>query len=140
MASISFDNGSGTQTITQGSDENRFNRWHPLPSTAGEEARALGDGYFYQWIHRSDYAVSFEMPNVSNDQEAVVQQLLEWANSGGEFTLTTDDSESNEYTECQVAPRTRLEISDPDPATLEFTIRGTALNVSLTHIRMRCVY
>ena len=141
-AAIRWDPGdsAGERTLTGSSTLTRLNRWHPLPDTIGERANALGDGRLYQWVHRTDYAVSFELPNIAHTDEGLLQEFLLWANAGGEFAVDTDDAESNSYETCQVAPGTVAEISDPDPEFLEYTLSITALNVALIPIAMRCVY
>lgn len=118
-ATISFDDGSGVQTITPSPSHARLNRWRPRPQSIGERAIAVGDGAGYHWAHRTDYGASFELPNIPNTAEAVLQDFLLWANAFGRFTITSNDSESNVYTACQIAPGTFMELSDPDPETLE---------------------
>ena len=139
-ASITFDDGAGAQTITPSPSVSRFNRWQPTPDTIGERANAVADGRLYQWTHRTDFGASFELPHLANSGEAVLQAFLLWANAGGAFTVTTGDSESNVYTEVQVAPGTRAELSDPDPETIEYTLSLTVINVATTPVPLRCVY
>ncbi len=139
-ASISFNDGSGVQTITPSSAKNRLNKWRPRPMTIGERAIAVGDGAGYHWAHRTDYGGSFELPNIPNTQEAVLQDFLLHANAFGLFTITTTDSESNSYSSCQIAPGTFMELSDPDPETLEYTLSGTVINLAASPTPLRVVY
>jgi hypothetical protein len=141
-AAIRWDPGdsAGERTLTGSHTLVRFNRWHPLPDTIGERDNALGDGVGYQWVHRTDYAASFELPNIAHTSEGLLQEFLLWANAFGPFAIDTGDSESNTYGECQIAPGTRAEISDPDPETLEYTLSVTALSIAVAPIALRCVY
>jgi len=139
-ASISFNDGSGSQTITPTAGDQRFNGWRPLPMTIGERAVGLGDGDTYQWVHRTDYGAAWRLPNLANSTEAVLQAFLLHANQGGVFTLTTDDSEANVYDSCKIAPGTLIELSDPDPETLEYTLTGAVINRATAATPLRCVY
>ena len=139
-AGISFDDGSGTQTITGSSVVSRFNRWNPNSVPIGEEAIEWGSGRGHKWPGRVDYLVSFELPHIDHTEESKVQDFLEHANRFGLFTVTTGDSESNVFTDCQVAPGTRAEISDPDPETLEITLRVTAISVGSVPTRFRRIH
>ena|SRR5687768_5113409 len=139
-ATISFNDGSGVQTITPSSTVNRLNKWRPRPQSIGERAIAVGDGAGYHWAHRTDYGASFELPNIPNTSEAVLQAFLLHANAFGLFTITSADSESNTYTACQIAPGTFMELSDPDPETLEYTLYGQVINLSASPAPLRVVY
>lgn len=139
-ASISFNDGSGVQTITASSSVSRFNRWNPDSAPIGEEAIEWGSGRGHRWPGRVDYLVQFELPNIAHTEESKLQDFLEWANNFGVFTVTTGDSESNVFTDCQIAPGSRAMISDPDPENLEITLRLTALSVATVPIRFRRVH
>jgi hypothetical protein len=141
-AQIRWDPGdsAGERTLTGSPAICRFNRWRPVPDTIGERAIAVGDGVGYQWVHRTDYAAAFELPYIAHTNELLLQEFLLWANAFGVFAIDTADSESNTYGECQIAPGTRAEISDPDPETLEYTLTLTALNIAGAPIALRCVY
>lgn len=137
-ATIVFNDGSGAQTITPTVSIGRFNRWHPLPDTIGERAIGVGDGIGYQWQHRTDHAVSWALGHLANTDMEKLIDFVVWANAFGQFTINTADSSSRSYTQCQIAPGTRIELSDPHPETLEYTLSGTALN--LTGAPMLCIY
>jgi hypothetical protein len=136
-AAIRWDPGdsAGERTLTAGSAIARFNRWKPDPRTVGERSHALGDGVGYIWRHRRDYTASFELPEILD--YGLLDEFLEWANAFGVFSIDTDDSENNTYEECQIAPGTEAEGSEPDPATLARTLRITALNISVAPINLR---
>jgi len=139
-ASISFDDGSGTQTISPSPTRTRFNKWRPRPMSIGERSIAVGDGAGYHWPQRRDYGASFELPNIPNTQERVLQDFLLWANAFGQFTITPDDSESNSYSNCQIAPGTFAEISDPDTETLEYTLTLQVIDLSPSPAQLRVLY
>ena len=139
-ASISFDDGSGVQTINASPTRARFNKWRPRPATIGERAIAVGDGAGYHWAHRTDYGASFELPNIPHTSEAVLQDFLLHANGFGLFTITPDDSEANSYANCQIAPGTFAEISDPDTETLEYTLTLQVIDLSPSPAQLRVLY
>jgi hypothetical protein len=139
-ASISFDDGSGTQTITGSAAVSRFNKWNPDSIPVGEEAFEWGSGAGHRFTGRTDYAVSLELPHIDHTDESTLQDFLEWANNFGTFTITTGDSESNAFAGCQIAPGTRATMSDPDPETLEYTLRLRIISVAVTPLRFRQVF
>lgn len=142
MASISFTDATGSATLVQSDDGEptaRFNSWTPDPMPIGEQANGLGDGRLWTFEFRVDYKASFEMPRIPMADEAILQRFKLHAERGGFFTLTTDDSESNEYDECQRAPGTQIDIRLV-PETLEYTLRMTAINMAASPVPLRCVY
>jgi hypothetical protein len=139
-ASITFNDGSGAQTITPSPSVSRFNRWNPDTVPIGEEAIEWGSGRGHRWTGRDDFLVQLELPHINHTEESKLQDFLVHANRFGVFTITTGDSESNVFTDCQIAPGTRAEISDPDPETLEITLRLTAISVATVPVRFRRVH
>lgn len=140
IASITFDDGSGTQTISPGSSVVRFNGWRPVSRYAGEQANGWGDGRLYQWPGRVDYAVAWELPHLPYSDQQKLEAFLLHANSGGLFVMTTDDLDGNEYSECQVAPGHEIELEGPDPATLDYTLRGVSVDMSASPSPLICLY
>jgi hypothetical protein len=144
MASISFDDGltSGGETIIMADDgmpTSRFNNWIFDPDGIGERANGLGDGRLYQYQNRIDYKASFEMPRIPQTSEDLLQRFKYFAESGGLFTVTTDDAESNEYAECQVAENTKIAITK-NRETMEWTLSMTIVNMAVSPIALRCFY
>jgi hypothetical protein len=139
-ASITFNDGGGAQTITPSPSVSRFNRWNPDTVPIGEEAIEWGSGRGHRWTGRDDFLVQLELPHINHTEESKLQDFLVHANRFGVFTITTGDSESNVFTDCQIAPGTRAEISDPDPETLEITLRLTAISVATVPVRFRRVH
>ena len=141
-ASISFDDGSGVQTITPSPSLSRFNRWNPNSDPIGEEAIEWGSGKGHKWPGRDDELVSLELPHIAHTEINKVQDFLKWANRFGVFTITTGDSESNVFTDCQIAPgpESKARISDPDPENLEITLRLTAISVAAVPVRFRRIH
>lgn len=137
-ATIVFNDGSGSQTITPTPPVSRFNRWHPGGEPIGEKAHGVGDGIGYAWTHRTDHIASWELPHLANSDMGKLIAFQLWANKFGVFTMNTGDAGSRSYTQCQIAPGTRIEISDPDPETLEYRLTGTTLNKAGNP--MLCIY
>lgn len=143
MASIDFTDGTGAASITMSDDGKttaRFNRWRPLSNTIGERANALGDGRLYQFVHRVDYRVSFEMPRIPYTQQGILHRFMLHAYSGGIFEVHTDDLNNRSYAECQLAPEASVEVSDPDPENLEYTLQLDVINVAGTPSAFICEY
>lgn len=141
MASITFDDGSGNQTINSAwpAPANRFGNWIPKPTKIGERSTAVGDGVRYQWAHRTDYGASFELPGIARSSEQVLQLFKLHADAGGLFTVTTADSETNTYTECGLAPGALVEILF-DRKRGFFTLVLDVIHVSATPEQLRCLY
>lgn len=139
-AAFRWNSGAGEQTLTGASAICRFNGWRRDPHTVGEQAIAWGDGRGYQWPGRDDYTASMTLPHIANADEALVSQFLLWVNAFGLFSIDTADSEDNSYEECQIAPGSRAEVSEPDPETLDLAVSLTALNIAVAPIPLRCLY
>jgi hypothetical protein len=109
MASFSFDDGTGTQTLSCGwpSPANRLQNWIPQPKYVGGRAVAVGDRRRYQYVLGTSQAASGELTGIAVADEAILRAFKLWAEGGGLFTVTTNDAESNVYADCQLA-------SDPD--------------------------
>lgn len=140
MASITFDDGSGSATISPVSSVARFNGWTVPDEYVGEAANAVGDGRLYQWPSRVDYKATFTLADIPYSDQAKLGRFLKYANNGGLFTVTTDDLTSNVYTSCQVAPGTRIELSPPDPETLTYTLTATIVDMSVSPAPLLCQY
>ena len=133
--SISFNDGSGTTTIT--SLTPRLGNWTPLVTPIGPNAVALGSGVAEQWTHRTDYGASFEMANVPASSLADLQRLRLWLVNGGTMTVATNDLTANSYTvqlkEASATPSWTL-----DRALLEYTVTFEVVNTSAAP--MTCIY
>lgn len=142
MATISFNNGSGVQTLSSiwPTPANRFRGWRPLPEGRGERATAWGDGRMYRFLGRIDYGAHVELHGIARSNDAVVQQFKRWADDGGVFTITTADSESNTYTEVALAPGTFVEIVPELRRQRVITVICDVINVAATPARLRCIY
>ena len=105
----------------------------------GERATAWGDGVRHQWSGRVDYRASFELPGILKSNEALLQAFKLWADAGGFFTVTTADSESNEYSECALAPGVLVEWQW-DRKRGRFTLLLDVINVAVSAVPLRCVY
>lgn len=141
MATITFNDGSGSQTIDSAwaFPANRFNNWTPKPAKIGERRHAVGDGTRYQWSHRTDYGASFQLDGIANSStnQDKLQDFKLWADAGGTFTVTTTDSSSNVYTTCGMAPGAVVEIV-PDRKRKSLSLVLDVIN--LAGAQMICAY
>jgi hypothetical protein len=135
-AQIRWDSGAGEETLEVVGDSGQFNGWRVQPNAVGERAVAVGDGLTYVWRHRTDYGVSFHF-NVAEADQDDLQGFIEWANAGGLFAIDTDDSESNTYDECCIAPGTLIEAGDHDPVTLDIPVTASVINAASSPVVMR---
>lgn len=141
MASITFDDGAGNVTISSAwpAPANRFGNWIPNPQKIGERSTAVGDGRRYQWEHRIDYRASFELNGITRANEANLQAFKLWADSGGDFVVTTADSETNIYSECALAPGADVVLVF-DRKRGFFTLVLDVINVAASPVPLRCLY
>lgn len=105
MASFTFDDGTGSQTLQSSwpAPANRFRDWIPIPTYIGERAIALGDRRRYQYILATSQAASGRLPGIAIRDEHILRAFKLWAEAGGTFTVTTGDAEANIYADCQLA-------------------------------------
>lgn len=139
-ASIAFDDGSGSQTITPAPSVSRFNGWRTPSRYQGEKANAWGDGKLYQWPGRLDHAAAFRLDHIPYTDQGKLEAFLLWANSGGDFTITIGNIAGDVYSEVQVAPGTEAEMSEPDPELLDYSLSMVVIDVSATPAPLICQY
>lgn len=142
MASISFDDGSGSQTISSSypAPANRFRGWRPNPQGIGERATRLADGGMVRYKHRTDYGAHLELHGIARSEDAKLQAFKEWADDGGAFTVTTADSESNTYTTCKLKSGTFVELIPDLVRKKVFTLSLDFINAAVTPVPARCIY
>jgi hypothetical protein len=141
MPSIQWDPGdsAGTRTLPCIVDNGRFNRWKMMPRVVGEVAEAVGDGRGYVWKHRTDNVASMELL-IAHDDAALIDEFIKWAmgdagaGTFGLFDIHTDDTESNVYTDVQIKVGTEIDVSPPDPETLDWTLSMTVVDVSASPV------
>lgn len=117
----------------------RFNRWKMLPKIQGERAEEVGSGVGHVFEVRRDSAASMEFL-IANADSALLWEFAEWADGFNVFSIDTGDSESNTYEECQIKVGTEIDISPPDPETLDLTLSMTVLNIAVAPAPMRTAY
>lgn len=143
MASITFNNGSGSQTISSAANApaNRFNNWKSKRNGIGERATAVGDGKRYQYTLRTDYGASFQLDYIANTttNQTKLTDFEAWANGGGEFTVTCADPGTHTYSECCLAPGTMVEIV-VDRKLKCITLILDVINVAASPSQMICAY
>jgi hypothetical protein len=141
MPAIKWDPGdsAGERTLPCVIDTGRFNRWKMMPKVQGEVAEAVGDGRGYIWKQRTDNIASMDL-TIAHDDGALIDEFIKWAmgdsgtGSFGLFTIVTDDADDNEFEDCQIKVGTEIDVSPPDPETLDFTLSMTVVHVALTPV------
>lgn len=122
--SIVFNDGSGATTITAVAP--RFQSWVPDTAPVGPNETALGTGALFQWVYRSDYSASFELPYIPAASLPDLQRLKVWLLSGGAITVNTADLSANSYTvslKPGTTPSWKL-----DRKLLEYTLSVAVIN------------
>lgn len=125
--SISFNDGSGTTTIT--SLTPRLGNWTPTTTPVGPNVVSLGSGLAEQWIYRTDYGASFELANVQIPNIADLQRLRVWLLAGNNFTVNTADLAARSYT-VTLKPGSDTPKWTLDRALLEYTVSFEVLNTA----------
>ena len=146
MASFTFNDGTGSQTLQSSwpAPANRFNDWTPVPVYIGQRAIGLGDRVRYQYVLATSQAASGRLDGIAIADEAILRAFKLWAEGGGTFTVTTGDSESNTYADCQLASD-----RDGNPIDLEiikdnkrrtYSVAFTIEHVGSPQLVLRAVY
>lgn len=146
MASFTFDDGSGTQILITSypAPANRFKDWTPIPFYDGERARALGDRRRYQFVVATAQRARGVLPGIAAGDEHIMRAFQLWAEGGGTFTVTTDDAESNTYSDVQLASDRDGNLIDLDiiydPIWGEYSIGFEIESVASPQQHLRAVY
>ena len=139
MASITFTDGFGAATLTNGkpAPADRFANWTPDPSAPfGDPARRQSDGALTLMKLRDDYAASFELRKIPVRTTGglrlvdIAARLKYHLQNGGTCTVTTDDVENNSYATCQLMDGTTPSLVLADPAKLEYTLSLVLVNLA----------
>ena len=144
MATITFNDGSGSQTISSAwpAPANRFNNWISKRRPIGERATAVGDGKRYQFALRTDYGASFQLDGIADNatNQDKLTDFEAWANAGGEFTVTTaDPSGTHTYSECALAPDVDVQfVKDRKRKCISLVL--DVINVAASPSQMLCAY
>lgn len=124
--SIVFNDGSGATTITAVAP--RFQNWLPDTAPIGPNETALGTGQLFQWVYRTDFSASFELPYIPAARLPDLQRLKVWLLTGGTITVNTADLSSNSYTASLkpgTTPSWKL-----DQKLLEYTLSIAVINAA----------
>lgn len=124
--SIVFDDGTGATTLT--SVTPRFQNWVPDTAPIGPNETGLGTGQLFQWVYRTDFSASFELPYIPAARLPDLQRLKVWLLSGGTITVNTADLSASSYTvslKPSTTPSWKL-----DQKLLEYTLSIAVLNAA----------
>ena len=143
MAYIEWDDDDGTGTLvpsypaTTGNPSRRFRTWLPRTVYFGPHRHALGTGQRFQFVHRTDYLATFELPGIRPTQFDLWHRFREHALKGCTFFVVTEDAASRVY-ECLLAEGVEPELQMEDPSMLEYVMSITVKNIAAA--RMLCDY
>ena len=130
MSSIAFNDGSAA-TLTSPAPEplKRFAGWTPDVVDVGVRETALGTGVAYDFVFRTDYVVSFDVPYLTHAEIAVAIRLIRHLTGGGQCTVTTKDLSAHVYT-CRLREGTLPSLTLADRAMMEYTLHLDLTNTA----------
>lgn len=130
MSSITFNDGAaGTLTSPAPEPLKRFSGWTPDVVDVGVRETAVGTGVAYDFVFRTDYVVSFDVPYLTHAELAVAHRLIRHLTGGGSCTVTTKDLSANVYT-CRLREGTVPSLTLADRAMMEYTLHLELTNTA----------
>lgn len=130
MSSIAFNDGGAATLESPAPDPlKRFAGWTPDVVDVGVRETAVGTGVAHDFVFRTDYVVSFDVPYLTHAEIAVVLRLIRHLTGGGSCTVTTDDLSANEYT-CRLREGTVPSLTLADRAMMEYTLHLDLTNTA----------
>jgi hypothetical protein len=118
----------------------RFVNWLSMSKPIGPAKTALGTGARAMFTFRTDYLASFEVQDIPNANQSIIDRLIAWLLLGGTVSVTTGDATANVYATCGLAegatPSKRL-FNRND---LTWSLSVTLVNLAGTPVPMYCIY
>lgn len=153
MAYIQFTDGSGTVTLTNGTEAiatnnpglltgpgSRFTDWLPFQRAIGPRVSSLGTGRPYQFRFRTDYGASFTLLDIPNTKMSDMLRCQEWLLRGESVTVNTGDNALRSYT-CYIAPDGGdVSIAMQDKNLMLYSMSFVLINGASTPSAMLCIY
>ena len=136
MSSIAFNDGAAATLESPAPDPlKRFAGWTPDVDEVGARETAVGTGTAYNFVFRTDYVVSFDMPYLTHAELDVAHRLMLHLTGGGSCTVTTDDLSANEYT-CKIREGTKPFLVLADRAMMEYTLHLDLMNTAAAALKV----
>ncbi len=130
MSSIAFNDGGAATLVSPAPNPlKRFAGWTPDVIDIGPRETAVGTGVAYQFVFRTDYVVSFDVPYLTQAEIAVALRLIRHLTGGGTCTVDTDDLSGNSYT-CRLREGTKPTLTLADRAMMEYTLHVDLTNTA----------
>ncbi len=130
MSSIAFNDGGAATLVSPAPNPlKRFAGWTPDVVDVGVQETALGTGVAYNFVFRTDYVVSFDVPFLTQAEIAVALRLIRHLVGGGTCTVDTDDLSANSYT-CRLREGTKPTLTLADRAMMEYTLHVDLTNTA----------
>ena len=133
-AYVSFTDGQGSAELVTAAGQ--FDGWTPNAEDIGTVDVAIGTGYTFKYIYRTDYTASFVISAIPAASMPIAQRLKRWLESGGTVTVATQDTQGNTYS-CRIAPRQQVKFGY-DATMLEYAMTLAVLNTAASP--MTCIY
>jgi hypothetical protein len=116
----------------------RLGNWMPDEIIVGQEGTQLGSGLVQNFVFRTDYVVSFELPYIPMAQTPLLQRLKFWLAGGGQVTVNTNDNALRTYT-CVIWPSDGSGQSKQpkwtyDRVNMEYTLTAYLKNIAASNL------
>ena len=132
-AYVSFTDGQGSAELVTAAGQ--FDGWTPNAEDIGTVDVAIGTGYTFKYIYRTDYTASFVISAIPAASMPIAQRLKRWLESGGTVTVATQDTQGNTYS-CRIAPKQQVKFGY-DATMLEYAMTLAVLNTAASP--MTCI-
>src|SRR5581483_11209677 len=133
-ASLTWTDGLGSAVLY--ATTGRLDNWTPDAEDIGVRVTLLGTGQTARFVYRRDYTTTFEMSALSPASMLLMHRFKLWAESGGQFTVNTQDRNQATYS-CLIKPDYQIQWT-LDRQTLTYTMQVGARNAAAAS--MACQY
>ena len=141
MASITWTDGTGAASIAPRLNgiaaASRFNAWEPTPVVVGPRHFTLGTETPMVEVLRITRRVTFVVPYLFAEDQALADRLIIHAHSGGQFVVNTTDLAARSYT-CTIPEGGDITFGMADGSDLRYELRVAARNTAAAPLV--CIY
>jgi hypothetical protein len=141
MATITFTDGTGAVTLSNGKDGpgSRFSQWTPSIDRIADRRFALGTGIAYEYLFREDFTATFQIEHLPLSELQDASRFTRWALQGNTFTVNTQDKTNKVYV-CRLRPDTVPSLTMTDRVLLEYTLDLSVISASSPTVFLACEY
>jgi hypothetical protein len=150
MAQVQFTDGTGAATLRNnfyGTAASRFANWTPMTRPYGDAVPRMSDHAITMFKLGTDYGATFDLVGIPVKAQtgavnyvAIADRLIAWLMQGGQCSVQTEDSATNTYATCGLAPGTTPTLRMTNRKTLEYTLSLSLINLAGSPVQMVAVY